>query len=39
VKRLLIALVVVGGGFVAYRRYTQSHDDQALWREATDPIG
>ena len=37
-RRALIVLAAVAGAVYAYRRYTQTQDEQDLWREATEPV-
>jgi len=37
-KKLLVALLGVGVGYVLYRRYAQEQDERDLWTEVTDDI-
>ena len=37
-KKLLVALLGVGVGYVLYRGYAQEQDERDLWTEVTDDI-
>ena len=37
-KKLLIALLVVGAGYAAWRTYAEDHDQRDLWHEVTDTV-
>jgi hypothetical protein len=38
VRRALLVLAAAAGAVYAYRRYTQTQDEQDLWREATESV-
>jgi len=37
-KKLLIALVAVVAGYVAWRTYAEDRDERDLWTEVTDEV-
>ncbi|WP_372592877.1 DLW-39 family protein [Actinotalea sp.] len=37
-KKFLIALLVLGAGYAAWRTYAEDHDERDLWREVTDEV-
>ena len=38
VKKLLLLVLAVVGGFLAYRQINADRAEQDLWTEATDPV-
>jgi hypothetical protein len=37
-KKLLIALLVIGAGYVAWRTYAEDRDERDLWTDVTDDL-
>jgi len=37
-KKLLVALLGVGAGYVLYRKYAQEQGERDLWTEVTDDV-
>ncbi len=37
-KKLLVALLGVGVGYVLYRKYAQEQDERDVWTEVTDDV-
>ena len=37
-KKLLVAALAAGVGYVVYRAYTDEQDDRELWTEVTDDV-
>ena len=37
-KKLLLASVLLGGLYLAWRAYAEDQDERDLWDEVTDPV-
>ena len=37
-KKLLIALLAAGAGYVVWRTYAEDRDERDLWTEVTDDV-
>jgi hypothetical protein len=37
-KKIIVALLAVGGALVVKKKLDESKAEQALWAEATDPV-
>ncbi len=37
-KKFLVALLLLGAGYVLWRRYAEEQDERDLWTEVTDDV-